>query len=126
MENDLLLDTSILIQSQRGYSEIRELLVKYAKRICTSRIVACEIILGSRDKLELASNKELLERIPIIDIDKEISRKTFYFIEKYTLKHKLYVADALILATAFVRKAKLWTLDLKHFATIKEIELFKE
>jgi len=76
-----------------------------------------EISQGVRNKPELKSYEKLLQEleIQIIDINKEISIKARLWLRSYGLSHNLYLADALIAATADIQNYQLITLNLKDF-----------
>lgn len=126
MNNRVLLDSSILIEVQKGDVSVSDRLFDIKNRVCISRVTAYEIIHGSRDKEELRKNKSLLGRIEIIEIDEEISKQAYGLLETYVLKSRLNLPDALIAASALVHSLPLWTTNIRHFQPIKEIELFKE
>ena len=126
MGNRILVDTSVLVEAQHGNSLIKESLLTNRQKIAISRVTAYEVIHGSRDKAELKGNKQVLERIEILEINEEISKLAYSLLEKYVLKTKLNLPDALITATAMIFSIPIWTLNSKHFKPIREIELFEE
>lgn len=122
MVKKCLIDTSVVIQAQRGN-------VKFVKALTTqenpliSVITACEVIMGSTNKHQLEVNKITLHGFEVLAVDKDISFMAYDILEKYSLKTYIGIADALIAATAIVKKYPLWTLNKKHFRLIKEVEL---
>lgn len=125
MVKKCLIDTSVVIQAQKGNPKIIQIMLAQTSPT-VSIVTACEVICGSIDRQQLLANKEALERFKIIEIDEEISFKALEILEKYGLKVKLAVADTFIASTAVVKGYKLWTLNKKHFKIINEIELFEE
>ncbi len=124
MRGKILVDSSVVVEAQRGNSSLIRGLIDNRKEIVISRVTSYELIYGSRDKVELQKNKSLLANIIVVEINEEISRYAYDLLEKYTLNLKLNLPDALISATSYVYAYPLWTLNKKHFAKIKEIELF--
>ncbi|MGK6350967.1 type II toxin-antitoxin system VapC family toxin [Parapedobacter sp. DT-150] len=120
----VLCDTNILIELSKNNSIIVEKLSKIgANKIVVSAISAGEFLFGARDRHELAKIKRSLNSIKIMHADNEISEFAIRLIEKYTLSHHLDVPDAFIAATAIIKGANLYTLNLKHFKYIEGLKL---
>ncbi|AHB40192.1 TPA: type II toxin-antitoxin system VapC family toxin [candidate division WWE3 bacterium] len=119
-----LIDTSVLIEMQKHNSKVVSTFHKQIDSVQISRIAACEIVLGSRDRKERRINLNFIDSMDIVEINKEISLLAFNLIIKYGLKTRLGIADALIAATAIINKNLLWTMDTKHFTPVKELNLF--
>ena len=120
----ILADTSILIGLQRGDRGIVPHFDKIADRIHISRISACELIYGARNKKEKDINKTFLSNLPIIEINDDISKFAYVLLDKYGLKNKFGIADYLIASTAILNELAFWTSNMKHFKVIKELTLF--
>ena len=45
--------------------------------------------------------------------------------EAYSLSHKLGIPDAIIAATAIIHHLPLYTLNIKHFQFISEVQLYQ-
>ena len=125
MEDKILVDTAILIGLQRGDVRVVKEFDNVKNRVVVSRITVCELIYGSRDRREKKVNQEFLNQLVILEIDEYISVLVSELIDKYGLKMRLGIADALIAATAVVHKLWLWTENTKHFRMINEVKLFK-
>jgi predicted nucleic acid-binding protein len=121
--NKICLDTSILIELQKGSKKIIDELKQIEDSAAISRITACEFIYGARNKHEKKVNKEFLTGLHIFEVTEEVSKYTYTLLDKYGLGTKLSVADALIAATSVINKLPLWTLNKKHFSEIKELKL---
>ncbi|HAZ29391.1 TPA: VapC toxin family PIN domain ribonuclease [candidate division WWE3 bacterium] len=124
MRGRILVDSSVVVEAQRGNSLLIRGLIDNREEVVISRVTSYELIYGSRDKSELRKNESLLANIIVVEINEEISRFAYDLLGKYTLNLKLNLPDALISATSYVYSYPLWTLNKKHFAHIKEIELF--
>ncbi len=84
-------------------------------KICS--ITDMRISQGVRNKAELRIYEKPLQqlRVQIVDINGEISVKTRLWVRAYGLSHRLYLADALIAATASVYGYQLISLNMKDF-----------
>lgn len=125
MEDEILADTSILIDLQIGKEKTIRLFDKYKNKINISRITACEFIYGSKNKKEKEINKDFLEKLPIIEVNESISRLSYALLDSYGLGTKIGIADALLAATAIVHNSSFWTTNTRHFKKIKELKIFK-
>lgn len=124
MGSRILVDTSVLINLQRGVNKTIETFDKHKEKIFISRITACEFIFGSKDKREKNINKEFLEKLNIIEINEKVSKYAYSLLDKYGLGMKFGISDALIASTAIIESLQFWTLNTKHFNKIKELKLF--
>lgn len=120
----ILLDTSILIKAQKD-SRFAKMLDELADDLVISLITSSELIVGSRDSREKKENKSLANYFQILEINEEISELSYHLIDKYGLKVKMGILDALIAATAMHHKVPLWTLNAKHFKQIEGLKLFE-
>jgi len=125
MESNILADTSILIELQRKNKVVVEEFSKLKNRILISRITACELLYGSRNKKEKEINLAFIKMLNILEIDKEASLLTFSLIKKYGLKTELGISDVLLAASAISNKIPFWTVNIKHFDKISELNVFK-
>ena len=123
MADKILADTSILIGLQKADSNIVVSFKKYHTNIQISRITANELIYGSRNRKEKKTNMNFIGKMPVVEMNQEISILSYKLIAKYGLNAKLGIADALIAATTISNKTPLWTLNKRHFRNIKEIDL---
>lgn len=123
MEYNILADTSILIDLQKGDKKTIQSFNKLKDQIIISRITACEFIYGANNKKEKKINKDFIEKLKVSEIAPEISQYTYYLLDKYALSMKLGISDALIAATAIINGYHLWTRNVKHFRKIKELKL---
>ena len=119
----ILFDTSILVDLLRGSEEAKDLI----KKVETGELSG---IISSMTEAELMSGEECRNRqrkrvvektislFSKIDVDNEIAEKAGEFRRDYGTP----LVDSIIAATAFFRKAKVWTRDLEHFKKIRVIE----
>jgi tRNA(fMet)-specific endonuclease VapC len=122
----ILCDTNILIEFYRGNSDIvRELQKVDLPNLAISTVMAGEMYFGARDKRELGQIKENLSLLKQIPLDADISERFLALLEEYALSHRLSVPDALIAATALSQNILLYTLNLKDFQFIPELQIHK-
>lgn len=120
----MLVDSDVLIWASRGNSKAVRKLDKETG-FSISAVTYMELCQGMRNKTELASFKKALKiwKVQIIPIDESISYQAMFFIERYCLSHSLYLADALIAATATNLGEPLLSANTKHYSMIPEITL---
>lgn len=122
----ILCDTNILIEFYKGNSVIVQELQKIGlSNLCISTITAGELYFGSRDKRELGQIKMNLALLSQIPLDVDISGRFLTLLEEYALSHRLSVPDALIAASALSQNIPLYTLNLKDFRFISNLQLYE-
>jgi len=119
-ENQLLVDTDILIAylNRRAY---RTYLENPKTRIYYSAITKKELL--SKQGLKAAERQAiltLLRRFRLIRIDQRVSNE---YSRLRTIYPSLERGDALVAASALVRKLPLLTRNLRHFRVVKELVL---
>jgi predicted nucleic acid-binding protein len=128
MMMEALVDTDVLIDFSRGRSEAIELL-RLLEAKCTVRvsdISHMELMVGARDKRELAAIENSLGRFALTPITEDISRRAVDLVRSYRLSHGLLIADALIAATALSWGIVLVTNNLRDFRYIEKLRLFEK
>lgn len=122
----ILIDTNILIEIYKNNTSIVETVKKIGQNnIAISDITCAELYFGARNKKELQIIAKDLKKLEILHINAEISQKAVALVEKYALSHKLSIPDALITATAIYHSLTLYTLNVKDFAYIDGVKLYK-
>lgn len=122
----ILCDTNILIEFYKGNSDIvQELENVGLSNLAISIITAGELYFGARDKRELGQIKKNLSLLHQIPLDTDISESFLALLEEYALSHRLSVPDALIAATARSQNIPLYTLNLKDFQFVTDLQLHK-
>ena len=120
----ILCDRNILIEFYKGNSDIiSELQEIGLPNLAVSVITSGQLFYGAKDKNELSRLKKHLSHLNQIALDKEITSKFLELLERYALSHKLSVPDALIAATALAQNMSLYTLNLKDFRFIPELQI---
>ena len=86
-----------------------------------------ELIQGMRDKKEFQKFQKQFKKwkTDIIHIDQDISARSVFYVQEYSLSHSMMLADALIAATAVQNSEVLLTANDKHYRYIPNIEVKK-
>ena len=122
----ILVDTNILIEIYRDNQLIIDKVRSIGQEnIAVSVITNAELMYGARNKNELQTILKDLKKLTVLNLDTDISSKFVQLIEKYALSHKLSLPDAMIAATAICRNLTLYTLNIKDFIFIKDIDLLE-
>jgi len=121
----VLLDTNILIEIfKKTPSFIDQIRIIGVNNITISKMSIFEMILGALNKRELKEINSFLSKFSQININEQISDKTFELLNKYRLSHGLFINDAIIAATCLEYQIPLYTLNTKDFKFIDGIELY--
>ncbi len=119
-------DTNILIEFYKGNSDIVQELGNIGlPNLAISVVTVGEMYFGARDKREWGQIKKNLSLLNQIPLDTDISKRFLALLEEYALSHRLSVPDALIAATALSQNIPLYTLNLKDFQFILDLQLHK-
>jgi tRNA(fMet)-specific endonuclease VapC len=121
----VLCDTNILIEFYRGNEAILANLKEIGqKNIAISAVTAGELIYGALNKTELIQIRKDVDHLQLLPINKTISSLHLELMAEYSLSHNLTLPDALIAATAISNGIPLFTLNIKDFRFLPELELF--
>jgi predicted nucleic acid-binding protein len=82
-----------------------------------------ELIVGARDKRELAIIDRFLALYPVIPLSDSIGAGGYRLLKMYSKSHGLHVFDSLIAATAMDKALTLVTLNRKHYRMIEGLLL---
>ncbi len=120
----VLFDTSILIDSLRGYERASKLIESVARREVDgviSVITEAELHAGKDCNTEKGFNaaKDLISIFDKIILDNEIAVKA----GEYRRMYDIEIPDAIIAATAFKEKAKICTKNVEDFRQIEHIDV---
>lgn len=88
-----------------------------------SIITAQELIVGARDKRDLAGIDSLVSAFPVIHIDAAIGQLAYDLLKRYAKSDGLRTFDSLIAATAISQGLQLVSRNRKHFAMIDGLHL---
>jgi predicted nucleic acid-binding protein len=121
----ILCDTNILIEFYKNNPDLTAVLrrIGYAE-IAISVVTQAELYFGAFDKMELATIRRHLSLISLLPVNEAISRRFILLMENYSLSHKLSIPDALIAATAIEHGLYLYTLNVRDFRYIEDLQLY--
>lgn len=117
-----LIDTDVMIDVSRENSNAAGYLDSLSDP-AISIITAQELIVGSRDKRDLAGIDSLVSMYPVIHIEAAIGQLAYDLLKRYARSDGLRTFDSLIAATAIGRDFALVTRNRKHFAMIDGLRL---
>ncbi len=122
----ILIDSDILIWYLRGNIKAQNF-IQQQNEFSISVVTYLELVQGMKNKHELSLLRKSLRHrnVKILYLDEEISVKAMFLVEQYYLSHSLELADAFIAATALTHGLVLATGNLKHYSSLKDIELLK-
>ena len=121
-----LCDTNILIEVYRKNPTVISVVENIARysRIVISDVTRAEILVGARNKREMQILVKELEQIQCLPIQSEISDNAIQLLISYNLSHGLDFHDALIAATAIYHNIELYTLNVRDFTFVSNINLY--
>ena len=126
MNTFVLCDSNTFIEVFHNHSEVEMILNNIgSENICISDVIKAELFFGAKDKRELQTIKNYLNKYFSLTIQSEISKMAVDFVESYCLSHKLTLPDALIAATAIYHNIELFTLNVKDFKFIPNLKLYR-
>ena len=80
-----------------------------------------ELLVGARDKREVAFLDAFLYSYPIAPLSASIGERAYKLLLRYAKSHGLHVFDSLVAATALERGLTLVSKNQRHFAMIVEL-----
>ncbi len=125
MPDVVMVDTDILVDVARGVKKADTFLneMKSNHVLAISSVTEMELIVGCRNKSELANLKLFLSDYKRIKLDKRISDEAVELLRQFRLSHGLLMADALIAASAKITNAEFVTKNNKHYRFIPDLNL---
>lgn len=126
MDGIIVFDTDVLVDAAREMKEA----VAYLENAeqhgeqAISVITQMELMVGCRNKKEIASLDKFLRRFHVLTLNEAIADKAVELIHAYRLSHGLLIADSLIAATVLVNEAGLATKNKRHYRFIEDLHLF--
>jgi len=125
MNPAVLVDSDVLIDFSRQRHEAMDWLrrLEAGSTIMISDITRMELMVGARDKKELAAIESTLGRFMALPHSENISRLAVDLVKKYRLSHGLLIPDALIAASALSWDIPLATKNRRDFCYIEALRL---
>ncbi|MBI2192910.1 MAG: type II toxin-antitoxin system VapC family toxin [Planctomycetes bacterium] len=120
----MLFDTDVLIWILRGHERAAGLLDEQAERH-VSVVTYMELFQGARNVEEMKQIKAFLPDLGMVmlPLTENIGHRASIYMEEYTLKVAMSMADALIAATAVENRIALCTADRRHYSCIRDLDL---
>jgi hypothetical protein len=115
-----LVDTDVWIDFLRGTPQAVAFVSKLPNDVAISCISVAELYAGVRDGAESQALKDLLDTLEIIDLNRDIAQAGGLIRREHGKAHGEGLNDALIAATAVNRKACLYTLNIKHYPSLRK------
>ena len=121
----IIVDTDVLIDAGRNVKEALNCLQQIEQRLpaAVSSVTQMELIIGCRNKNELDSLGQFLDRFHILKLNEQISDTAIDLLKRYRLSHGLLIADALIAATAIVSDLSFASKNQRDYRFIKDLQL---
>ena len=120
----MLVDSDVLIWFMRGNPKAIAAL-EGAGDWYISALSYMELVQACRNKTELKAMQKVFQsgEDDMLPVTQEISELACTLVEKYSLSHSVYLADALIAATAMQHSLPLLTANSKHFSAIDALKV---
>ena len=119
MVRSILLDTDVLVDFFRGYSQAVAFINANSSRIVLSSIVVADLYAGIKGKAEQAAIESFVSLFRVIPVDAKIAKAGGLYRRDYGKSHGLGLADAILAATAEIENAELTTLNTEHYPMIQ-------
>ena len=121
MADRVLLDADVLIDYLRDVPEAVAYLESIEGVLFVSVITVAELYAGVREGRERAKLDAFINAFDIVPVDREVAVKAGLYRRDYGKSHDTGLADAPLAATAEARKARLVTLNKKHFPMLPDV-----
>ena len=118
-----LIDSNVLIDVSRGNAGAIQYVDGLAEPWALSQVTAMELIVGARDKRDLATIDGFLSLYPVVPLSDSIGTGAYRLLKTYAKSHGLHVFDSLVAATAMEKALTLVTLNRRHYQMIEGLQL---
>ena len=118
-----LIDSDVLIDISRGKQAAREYVDALPEGWAISQVSALELIVGARDKRDLANIDAFLSAYVIVPLRDSTGKRAYELLKLYAKPHGLHVFDSLVAATAIEEGLTLVTKNRRHFDVIQGLSL---
>jgi len=120
----MLFDTDVLIWFMRGNEKAAKL-VDGTENRRISVITYMELLQGARNRQEIKTIKSFLSDFSFLTLplSENIGHRAMIYVEAYGLEVGMYIADALIAATAVENGVPLTTANQRHYKAIRDLDM---
>ena len=121
-----LLDTTVLIDLSRGNMNAADFIDEERRKgteLFVSVISAMELVIGCRNKSEVAKVEKSLENFHLAHLNPAISERAYALLVSYSKSHGLAIPDVLIAATALMESLELISDNDRHFKMIPALSV---
>ena len=118
-----LIDSNVLIDVSRGNAAAIKYVDGLPEPWALSQVTAMELIVGARDKRDLATIDGFLSLYLVVPLSDSIGAGAYRLLKAYAKSHGLHVFDSLVAATAIEKALTLVTLNRKHYQMIEGLLL---
>jgi hypothetical protein len=120
----MLFDTDVLIWVLRGHDHAARV-VEATEDRSLSIINYMELLQGARGKKEVQLIKSFIVEFSflVLPLTENIGHRALVYLEEYRLSSGMFLADALVAATAVENHLTLITANIKHYKPIRELDL---
>lgn len=119
-----LIDTTVLIDLSRGKvvaADFIDLECRAGTELFVSVISAMELIVGCRNKAEVAKAEKQIADFHLVQLSPAMSQKAYDLVLTYNKSHGMMIPDALIAATALMESLELMSDNVRHFTMISDL-----
>lgn len=119
-----LIDTTVLIDLSRGKvvaADFIDLECRAGTELFVSVISAMELIVGCRNKAEVAKAEKQIADFHLVQLSPAMSQKAYDLVLTYNKSHGMMIPDALIVATALMESLELMSDNVRHFTMISDL-----
>ena len=123
MNENLLVDTDVMIDLLRGHQAAVVWVRENAANITLSAITVAELYAGFKGDDEKRLMDDLVGLFQILPVTAQVAQQGGLYRQRYRPSHGVGLADALIAATAVAHNARLVSLNRKHFPMLDVVEI---
>lgn len=119
-----LVDTTVLIDLLRGKDAAADCVDNERQagtELFVSVISAMELIVGCRNKAEVAKAEKQIADFKLVQLNVAASQKAYELVIAYNKSHGMMIPDALIAATALIESLEIMSDNVRHFAMIPDL-----
>ncbi|MGA1870537.1 MAG: type II toxin-antitoxin system VapC family toxin [bacterium] len=120
----MICGTDIFIWIQRGNKKAADIIDKIDRRFLSIRTYM-ELLQCAKNRKQHDYIKDFLSafNFTVLPLTENIGHRALIYIEEYTLSTYLRAGDAIIASTAVENNLILFTSNIKHFKSIKDLKI---